>query len=162
MISHPLELAARLRPVPASWDWLHFTNVGLLGLFFAIFHAPQIVAPGVRVETSSGPRPLRLPEVPAAVEQGGAPSLVISVVGRDLVFTADGKYTFAEIRRWLMARGRKAEGGERPRLLVRADVGVALGDLAELFSAADEAGFIVQIAAEPAGRRVEGLSAPAR
>lgn len=162
MVTRPFDLAARLRPAPTSWDWLHFTNVGLLALFFMLFHAPQVVAPGVRVETASGPRPLRLPDVPGAVEQGGAPAEVISVVGRDLVFTRDGKYTFAEIGAWLRARSKKDAEGARPRLLVRADVGVALGDLTELFSAADNAGFVVQIAAEPAGRKVEGLSGPGR
>ncbi|HRP06221.1 MAG TPA: hypothetical protein PLV87_15010, partial [Opitutaceae bacterium] len=77
-----------------------------------------------------------------------ATSIVISVAGPDLVFTEDGKYTFAEIRQWLANKGREHPGA---RLLLRTDAGLALGDFTEIVSAADSAGLVVLLAAEPSG-----------
>jgi biopolymer transport protein ExbD len=73
---------------------------------------------------------------------GSATSIVISVAGPDLVFTEDGKYTFAEIRQWLANKGREHPGAT---LLLRTDAGLALGDFTEIVSAADSAGLVVSL-----------------
>lgn len=146
MITRPLDLLSRLRKEPASYDWLHFVNAGLIALFFTLFGSRFVLSPGIAVEQSGAVRELTLPVLPQAVGTATATSLVISVAGQNLVFTDDGKYTFEEIRQWM-----KAQSKQRPnvRLLVRADASVALSDLAEIFDAAREAGFVsVQVAAE--------------
>ena len=45
MIARPLDLASRLRPPPHGTGALHYVNVGLLGLFFALFGSRFILAP---------------------------------------------------------------------------------------------------------------------
>lgn len=151
MVTRPLDLASRLRRPSAPWDWLHVVNAGLIALFFVLFQSKHVIAPGIVItENQRAARALRLPAVPGAVELGGTVALVVSVMGRDLVFTEDGKYTFAEFARWLQAR--RVPGGSA-RLLVRADDAVSLNDFSAIFDAASAAGFTVQLAAEPAPAR---------
>ena len=150
MVTRPLDLLAKVRRPPATWDWLYLVNAGLIGLFFLLFFSKHVIAPGIVIENTSGERSLRLPSVPQAVELGGPAAVVISLMGRNLVFTEDGKYTFAEFEVWLRSRRPKDRDA---RLLVRADDSVSLNDFSAVFDAASEAGFTVQLAAEPSPTR---------
>lgn len=151
MVTRPLDLLSRVRKPSTGVEWLHFVNAGLICLFFAIFGSRFVISPGIVVSNQSHDGRFRLPVVSQAIQLGAATSIVISVAGPDLVFTEDGKYTFAEIRQWLLDKGRQHPGA---RLLLRTDTGLALGDFTEIVSAADKAGLVVLLAAEPtAGAR---------
>jgi biopolymer transport protein ExbD len=150
MVTRPLDLLTRLRRPPSSSDWLYFVNVGLIGLFFVLFYSKHVIAPGVVVQNSAAKRGLRLPSVPQAVELGGPVGFVIRVTTKNLIYTEDGKYTFAEFQSWLKNH---TEIDRNQRLLVIADDSVSLNDFTAIFDAATEAGFAVQFAAEPTPAR---------
>ncbi len=161
MVTRPLDLLSRVRKPTAGPDWLYFVNAGLIVLFFVLFGSRFVISPGIVVSNQSRHGPYTLPVVPQAVQLGSATSVVISVAGPDLVFTEDGKYTFAEIRHWLANKGRQQPGA---RLLLRTDAGLLLGDFTEIVSAADDAGFVVLLAAEPAhltqGKAADAMGMP--
>jgi|GEM_PF-271196 len=155
MVTRPLDLLSKVRRPSAGVEWLYFVNGGLIALFFVLFGSRFVISPGITVSSEAGVRELRLPKVPQSAVVGAPTSIVISVAGPNLIFTDDGKYTFAEIRRWLLERGKKEPGA---RLLLRTEAALLLGDFTEIFSAAHEAGFLVLLAAEPVG--TVGASAP--
>lgn len=132
MITRPLDLASRLRPEPRSFDFLFFVNVGLLGLFFALFGSRFVLAPGVGVE-------FRLPTVVGANSNAIRATQVITVMSSGQIFTEHGPRRIEELEEWLARRAK--EIGE-PRLLVRGDAGVPTSVLAAIASAAKRAGFI--------------------
>ncbi|MBX7121203.1 MAG: hypothetical protein K1X42_03665 [Opitutaceae bacterium] len=148
MVTRPLDLLSHVRKPTARAEWLHFINVGLIALFFVVFGSRFVISPGIVVSNQSRDGRFTLPVVAQAIHLGSATSIVISVAGPDLVFAEDGKYTFAEIRQWLAKKGREHPGA---RLLLRTDAGLALGDFTEIVSAADSAGLVVLLAAEPSG-----------
>ena len=45
MITRPLDLAAKLRPPPRSFDALFWVNVGVVVGFFALFGSRFVLAP---------------------------------------------------------------------------------------------------------------------
>jgi len=109
MITHPLDLAARLRPPPRSNDALFFVNGGLILVFFALFGSRFVLAPGLGVG-------FRLPEMAGA---GAAPTrVVISLPRSDMVLVDDGMLNYAQLRGWLEKRAHSEKG---LALLVRAD-----------------------------------------
>jgi biopolymer transport protein ExbD len=141
MIARPLDLASRLRPAPRGSGALHYVNVGLLGLFFAVFGSRFVLAPGLGVD-------FQLPQLEGA-QSGAVPTThVVSVLRSGQIFSEDGLVDIGQLREWLKARA--ARSGPHPTLLVRASVGVTLAKLIEIESAAHEAGFRVLLAAEEA------------
>lgn len=142
MITRPLDLATRLRREPRNFDFLFFVNGGLLVLFFSLFGSRFVLAPGLGVD-------FRMPELAGARAGAAATERVISVLPSGQIFAANGLLNLAQLREWL-----KAEAGKlrEPSLLIRASAGVPLSQLAEIVSAAQEAGFtrIVVGAEEPA------------
>ena len=64
MITHPLDLASRLRPPPRNHDVLFFLNGALIMMFFVLFGSRFVLAPGLGVD-------FRLPEMARA---GAAPN----------------------------------------------------------------------------------------
>jgi biopolymer transport protein ExbD len=139
MITHPLDLAARLRPPPRSNDALFFVNGGLILVFFALFGSRFVLAPGLGVG-------FRLPEMAGA---GAAPTrVVISLPRSDMVLVDDGMLNYAQLRGWLEKRAHSEKG---LALLVRADRRVPLEDLGIIAEMAVNAGFTggVQWAMEP-------------
>ena len=129
MITHPLDLAARLRPPPRSNDALFFVNGGLILVFFALFGSRFVLAPGLGVG-------FRLPEMAGA---GAAPTrVVISLPRSDMVLVDDGMLNYAQLRGWLEKRARSEKG---LALLVRADRQVPLEDLGIIAEMAASAGF---------------------
>lgn len=132
MITRPLDLAARLRPEPRSFDFLFYVNVGLLGLFFALFGSRFVLAPGVGVD-------FRLPTVAGANANAIRATQVITVMSSGQIFTEHGPRRIEELEEWL---SRQAKGSGEPRLLVRGDAGVPTSVLTAIASAAKKAGFI--------------------
>lgn len=142
MITHPLDLAARLRPPPRSFDALFLVNGALLVLFFFLFGSRFVLAPGLGVD-------FKLPEMTGAVEGAARALVVISLPRSDVVFVPDGMLNYAQLRGWLQKRSRNDKG---LALLVRADRRVPLEDMGIIAEMAGQAGFTggVQWAMEPA------------
>ncbi len=141
MITRPLDLAARLRREPRNFDFLFYVNAGLIGLFFFLFGSRFVLAPGLGVD-------FRMPEM-AGARAGAAPTeRVISVLPSGQIFAANGLLNMVQLREWLKAEASKLR---EPSLLVRASAGVPLAQLADIVSAATEAGFtrVVVGAEEP-------------
>jgi biopolymer transport protein ExbD len=69
---------------------------------------------------------------------------VISVVRPGLIFTDDGALNMHQLQDWLVAQGKTAK---KPVLLVRANAIIPVSDLTDIISAAQKAGFLVQVAA---------------
>lgn len=142
MITHPLDLASRLRPPPRSLDPLFFVNGALILVFFVLFGSRFVLAPGLGVG-------FRLPEM-AGAGAGAAPTEVwISVPRSDMVLVPDGMLNYAQLKVWLEKRG---QGEKGLALLVRADRRVPLQDLGIIAEMAAKAGFTggVLWAMEPA------------
>lgn len=131
MITRPLDLASKLSPPPRSFDGLFFVNVGLLVVFFALFGSRFVLAPGLGVD-------FRLPEMPGALAGAATTDRVISVLPSGQIF-ADGLLNMAQLREWLKVEAKKSK---QPSLLVRAGAGVPVSQLADIVSAAREAGFV--------------------
>lgn len=141
MITRPLDLASKLRRPPRNFDVLFFVNVGLIVLFFLLFGSRFVLAPGLGVE-------FRMPELSGARAGAATTQRVISVLPSGQIF-ADGLLNLPQLREWLKAEAQKLK---EPSLLVRADADVPVSRLAEIVSAATEAGFtrVVLGAEQPA------------
>ncbi len=148
MITRPLDLAARLRREPRNFDFLFFVNGALIVLFFSLFGSRFVLAPGLGVD-------FRLPEMGGARSGAMVTERVISVLPSGQIFAADGLLSRAQLREWLKGEAAKLR---EPSLLVRAGAGVPLSQLAEIVSAAQEAGFtrIVVGAEETSGDQAGG------
>lgn len=141
MIARPLDLASRLRPPPQGMGALHYLNVGLLGLFFAVFGSRFVLAPGLGVD-------FQLPQQRGPQAGAAQATRVISVLRSGQIFTQEGLVDMGQLREWL--RARSAEGS-RPTLLIRASSEVTLSKLVEIEGAAHDAGFRVLLGAEDRG-----------
>ena len=142
MITRPLELATKLRPEPRNFDWLFFVNLGLIGLFFALFGSPFVLAPGLGVN-------FRLPTVASANTGARPPTHVISIKNSGQIFSNAGLQKMDELSDWLM---KQAATVSSPLLLVRGGDGVPISMVADVASAARRAGFeTVWAAEEPSG-----------
>lgn len=131
MITRPLDLASRLRPVPRGLDWLFVANVGLLVLFFSLFGSRFVLAPGLGVD-------FRLPQVAGSSGSARSTSHVISVINSGQVFTPDGLAGIDDLGRWLKTQALRTPA---PRLLVRAGADVPIFVLADVAAAATAAGY---------------------
>lgn len=147
MITRPLDLATRLRPEPRSFDWLFFVNIGVIGLFFALFGSRFVLAPGLGVT-------FQVPTMPGAVAGAAPTTHRISVVGSNLVFVDSlGSINLRRLKVWLEEEAKKTK---QPSLLVLVGAGVPAPDFFDIASAAHAAGFVhVQMGAQeptaPAG-----------
>jgi len=141
MITHPLDLASRLRPPPRSFDLLFLLNGGLIVLFFFLFGSRFVLAPGLGVD-------FKLPQMAGANEGATIATVVISVPRSNMVLAEDGMLNYVQLRGWLQQRARQEKG---LGLLVRADRSVPLEDLGVIAEMARTAGFTggVQVAMEP-------------
>jgi biopolymer transport protein ExbD len=141
MITHPLDLAARLQPPPRNFDGLFLVNGALIMLFFVLFGSRFVLAPGLGVD-------FRLPEMAGADAGAAQTAVVISLRHSDMVLVDDGMLDYTQLRGWLEQRARREKG---LALLVKADRHVRLEDLSIIAEMAAEAGFTggVQWAMEP-------------
>lgn len=144
MITRPLDLAAKLRPEPRSFDFLFFVNGGLIALFFVLFGSRFVLAPGLGVS-------FELPEMTGARAGAATTETVISVRPSGQIFAANGLLNLAQLREWLKAEAQKSK---QPSLLVRASAEVPMTELTDIVSVAREAGYtrVVLGAEEPSGR----------
>src|SRR5580704_6450692 len=137
MIARPLDLATRLQPEPRNFDVLFYVNVGLLGLFFALFGSRFVLEPGLGVD-------FQLPTIAGAREGAIGTTSQISVLRSEQIFTDDGLLSLAKLPDWLKAQARKSR---HPALLIRASANVPVDDIYKIISMARSAGFGQEILA---------------
>ena len=103
MITHPLDLASKLRPPPRNFDALFLVNGALIVLFFFLFGSRFVLAPGLGMD-------FRLPEMAGAIEGAAPATVVISVPRSDMVLVEDGMFNYTQLRGWLQKRGQQGKG----------------------------------------------------
>lgn len=142
MITRPLDLASKLREPPRNFDALFYVNAALVVFFFTILGSRFVLAPGLGVD-------FQMPEMVGAVVGAAPTERMISVRSSGQIFAADGLLNLPQLKIWLKAEAGKLKD---PSLLVRASAGVPLSQIADITSAAREAGFarVVVGAEEPA------------
>jgi biopolymer transport protein ExbD len=141
MITRPLELASRLRREPRNFDWMFYVNAGLIAVFFSVFGSRFVLAPGIAA----------LPAVVGSNANARMTTHYISVHSEQQIFAGDGLRDLKGLSLWL---NDQAKSVKNPVLLVQSNEGVPLDLIARIMSAAQSAGFFVQIAStEPSGRR---------
>ena len=131
MIARPLDLASRLRPEPRNFDWLHYVNAGLLGLFFTLFGSPFVLAPGLGVD-------FQLPIASGARLNAKPATHHLTVLATGQILTSHGKIELEKLEAWLREQIR---GTRESFLLVRGDRGVPMATIGAISSAAKRAGF---------------------
>lgn len=146
MITRPLDLASKLQRPPRSLDAFFWVNAGLLvGFFFWSYSSRFVLAPGLAVD-------FQLPRIHGAAAGAAPTTHQITVEPSGLIVIDDGPANLQRLGEWLKEKA-KAPGAHT--LLVKASVGVPMGEVGEIFSAARAAGFEVLLAAEetapPAG-----------
>lgn len=137
MITRPLDLAARLKPISRGWDTLFYVNVGALAVFFFVFGSRFVLAPGLAVDFA-------LPKAGAAATSALMTDVVIAVPAAGMAVVDGAVLDFTRLGAWLREEGsRRGRGGEgmRKRLLVQASGSLPARDLAEVYALAAEAGF---------------------
>ena len=147
MITRPLDLSSKLRRDPLNFDFLFLVNGGLIALFFSLFGSTFVLAPGLGVD-------FQMPEVAGAQAGAAMTTHHITVARSGLIYLPDGPADLERLRRWLNGEAKKTR---RPTLLVRASAGVSAGAIADIASAAREAGFgVLWGAEEPRATRAGG------
>jgi len=132
VITRPLELAARLRPAPRSFDALFYVNAGLAALFFTLFGSRFVLSPGLGVD-------FQLPRLSGAVARASLTTSYLSVKRSGQIVTESGLLDLGQLGGWLKAQ---AARDREPSLLIRASAGVTLDDLMKIQTEAIDAGFV--------------------
>jgi biopolymer transport protein ExbD len=131
VITRPLDLASRLKPVARGWDTLFYVNTGALALFFLLFGSRYVVAPGLGVDFA-------LPTAGEAATSTLITDVVIAVPAPGMVVVEGAVVDYAGLAGWLRTR---VAGERRKRLLVQASTSLPARDLAEIYALAADAGF---------------------
>jgi biopolymer transport protein ExbD len=131
VITRPLDLASRLKPVARGWDTLFYVNTGALALFFLLFGSRYVVAPGLGVDFA-------LPTAGEAATSTLITDVVIAVPAPGMVVVEGAVVDYAGLAGWLRTR---VAGERRKRLLVQASASLPARDLAEIYALAADAGF---------------------
>ncbi len=131
MITRPLDLASRLKPVARGWDTLFYVNTGALALFFLLFGSRYVLAPGLGVDFA-------LPTAGEAATSTLITDVVIAVPAPGMVVVEGAVVDYAGLAGWLRTR---VAGERRKRLLVQASASLPARDLAEIYALAADAGF---------------------
>lgn len=142
MITRPLDLAARLRPIPRGWDTLFYVNVCALAVFFFVFGSRFVLAPGLAVDFA-------LPQAGAVATAAVRTDVVIAVPASGMAVVNGAVLDFAGLGVWLREQGASSGGGgvadagttRRKRLLVQASASLPARDLAQIYALAADAGF---------------------
>lgn len=152
MVVRPLDLASRLRPPPASWDWLFYVDAALLAFLFVLFGSRFVLSPAVAMDGDV----LRPPRVAASALSLTTSTAVVSIKANGQIFTPDtGRTTVAQLRPWLEGKARSTPDAS---LLIVADANVSYAELSRVYATAAESGFKrVAFAAEPASSEGNGL-----
>jgi biopolymer transport protein ExbD len=131
VITRPLDLASRLKPVARGWDTLFYVNTGALALFFLLFGSRYVLAPGLGVDFA-------LPTAGEAATSTLITDVVIAVPAPGMVVVEGAVVDYAGLAGWLRTR---VAGERRKRLLVQASASLPARDLAEIYALAADAGF---------------------
>lgn len=137
MITRPLDLAARLRPVSRGWDTLFYVNVCVLAVFFFVFGSRFVLAPGMAVDFA-------LPQAGDAATSTLTTEVVIAVPATGMAVVDGAVLDFDQLGIWLGEQARRTDrGGNTPRrrLLVQASGSLPTRDLAMIYALAADAGF---------------------
>jgi biopolymer transport protein ExbD len=143
MITHPLDLASRLRRVPRSFDWIFYVNFGLIALFFVLFGSRFVLSPALAVDGEN---------LTLSPMQEGAVSLLPSTLfmsvkanGQKFV-DPNGLVTTEQLKVWLAERARRTPGAT---LLIRSDAAVRLDEVTAISAAVKEVGLFPVVAVRP-------------
>ena len=149
MITRPLDLASRLRPLSRGWDALFYVNVGLLALFFVLFGSRFVLAPGLAVDFA-------LPQAGSAATSVVMTDVVIAVPASGMAVVDGAVLDLPRLGAWL--REQTGAGASDPadakpkRLLVQASGALPARDLSAIYALAADAGFAgVLVATDEAG-----------
>ena len=144
MITRPLDLASRLRPIPRGLDALFYVNVGMLAVFFLLFGSRFVLAPGLAVDFA-------LPKAGDAATSRVTTDVVIAVPAANMAVVDGAVLDFNGLGAWLRGQTGAASRQEgapgrvsttpRRRLLVQASSSLPARDLAEIYALAADAGF---------------------
>jgi biopolymer transport protein ExbD len=140
MITRPLDLASRLRPLPRGLDALFYVNVGMLAVFFLLFGSRFVLAPGLAVD-------FLLPQAGGAATARVTTDVVIAVPAANMAVVEGAVLDFKGLGAWLrgqaavVASGAEAAQAPGSRLLVQASSSLPAKDLAEIYALAADAGF---------------------
>ncbi|HEX2852850.1 MAG TPA: biopolymer transporter ExbD [Opitutaceae bacterium] len=138
MITRPLDLASKLRPMPRNFDAWFLVNVGLILLSFSVLGSRFVLAPGLGVD-------FQLPHMKGARAEASRTTHDIAVNDAGLIIAGEGSITLQRLGDWLKEQGKVTK---EPALLVRASAGVPSSMQADIVGLAREAGFRVVWAAE--------------
>lgn len=138
MITRPLDLASRLRPMPRNFDAWFLVNAGLIVLGFSLLGSRFVLAPGLGLD-------FQLPQMAGARVEAARTTHDIAVNDAGLIIAGEGSITLQRLGEWLKEQGKITKD---PCLLVRASAGVPSSTLADIVALAREAGFRVVLAAE--------------
>lgn len=143
MITHPLDLASRLRRAPRSFDWAFYVNFGLIALFFVLFGSRFVLSPALAVDGKN---------LTLSTMQEGAVSLLPSTLfmsvkanGQKIVDPI-GLVTNEQLKIWLAERAKRTPGAT---LLIRFDAAVRFDEVTAISAAATEAGLSPALAVRP-------------
>ncbi|MEI6861723.1 MAG: hypothetical protein WCL04_05660 [Verrucomicrobiota bacterium] len=149
MITQPLGLTARLRPLPPGHDAIFYVNMMLIALFFTLFGSRFVLAPGLEVSLVGPREAIRLPAMPGAVAGARTTDVTLTIQSSDMIMVDTAVLRMADVPAWLAGQ---AKNRKNLRLLVKADQSLPTGDLTHLFEMADKAGFSVLLAGQPAAK----------
>lgn len=138
MITRPLDLGSRLRPVPRNFDAWFLVNVGLIVFSFSVLGSRFVLAPGLGVD-------FQLPQMTGARAEAARTTYDIAVNDAGLIIAREGSITMQRLGELLKEQARITKD---PCLLIRASAGLPLSTQAEIVALAREAGFRVVLAAE--------------
>ena len=153
MITRPLGLAARLRPLPPAHDALFYVNVLLTVFFFSLFSSRFVLAPGLTVPLTGARAAVQRPWLAGAVAGAQTTDVVITVRSAQSIMVDTGVLRMEDLPGWLR---KQAKGRKNLRLLVEADLSLPSGDQVRIAEMATEAGFAeLQWATQSVGPRNE-------
>jgi biopolymer transport protein ExbD len=148
MITHPLDLASRLRRPPRSFDWVFFVNFGLIALFFVLFGSRFVLSPALAVDGKD----LTLSTASEGVASNLPSTLFMSVKANGQKYVEpNGLVTMEQLKVWLAECAKRTPGAT---LLIRSDAAVRLDEVAAICAAAKEVGLFPILAVRPETSRV--------
>ena len=143
MITHPLDLASRLRPPPRSFDWVFYVNFVLIAAFFVLFGSRFVLSPALAVDGENFNMPLMAEGSVSLLPS----TLVVSVKANSQIFVdPNGLVNDVQLKQWFVERARRTPGAS---VLIRADKGVRFEVLAAIVAAAKTEGLFPLLAGEP-------------
>ena len=143
MITHPLDLASRLRPPPRSFDWVFYVNFVLIAAFFVLFGSRFVLSPALAVDGEN----LNMPLMAEGSVSLLPSTLVVSVKANSQIFVdPNGLVNDLQLKQWFAERAKRTPGAS---VLIRADKGVRFEVLAAIVAAAKTEGLFPLLAGEP-------------